>query len=33
VKEGQWQHTELWDHAIFYFASQKDATFFALKWT
>jgi hypothetical protein len=33
VKKGQWQYTELWDHAIFYFASQKDATYFALKWS
>lgn len=32
LKKGQWRATEMWDHAIFYFANERDATFFALRW-
>lgn len=32
LKQGCWRSTEMWDHAIFYFANEKDAAFFALKW-
>lgn len=32
LKKNSWRSTEMWDHAIFYFANEKDATFFALKW-
>ena len=32
-KKGAWRYTEFWDHAIFYFANERDATFFALKWS
>ena len=32
LKKNSWRATEMWDHAIFYFANEKDATFFALKW-
>ena len=32
-KNGSWRATEFWDHTIFYFNNQKDATYFALKWS
>ena len=31
-KKGAWRYTEHWDYSVFYFANEKDATFFALKW-
>ena len=33
LKKNSWRSTELWDEAIFYFANERDAAFFALKWT
>ena len=32
-KKGAWRYTEHWDHSVFYFANEQDATFFALKWS
>ena len=31
--QGSWRATELYDHTTFYFAKEKDATYFALKWS
>jgi len=31
--EGTWRNETNWDHAVFKFSNQKDATYFALKWT
>lgn len=31
-KRGSWRTIGLWDETIFYFANEKDATYFALKW-
>ena len=33
LTNGSWRAMELWDEAIFYFAKEQDATYFALKWT
>lgn len=31
--QGTWTSKELWDHAEFKFSNQKDAVYFALKWS
>jgi len=33
LKKGSWRSSDFWDEAIFYFATEKDATYFALKWS
>lgn len=32
LKKNSWRSVENWDETVFYFANEKDATFFALKW-
>lgn len=32
-KNGSWRYTEHFDHSVFYFTNERDATFFALKWS
>lgn len=29
----KWTYTQDWDHSIFYFSENRDATYFALKWS
>ena len=32
-KKGAWRYTEHFDHSVFYFADERDAVHFALKWS
>ncbi len=32
-RKGTWRYKEYYDHAVFKFTNEKDATYFALKWS